>query len=182
MGVKNFKSHWNFIIWNPRSLGMPDYYYYLPQDREVCFPDLFEGIETYEVSRGRFSKNDQLSRIKEYAESKGGQCLSTEYIQAHDKLKWKCSNPNHEPWFASYHKVVNHNSWCSYCSNRKLTKKEALEKAKNHAELKGGKCLSTEYVNAHSRMKWECKNGHQWETRFSRVISENTWCPKCKRN
>lgn len=39
------------LFGTPRSLGMPDYYYYLPYDREVCFPDLFENIETYEVSR-----------------------------------------------------------------------------------------------------------------------------------
>lgn len=39
------------LIGSPNSLGLPDYIYYLPQDREVCFPDLFENIDSYEVSR-----------------------------------------------------------------------------------------------------------------------------------
>lgn len=122
-----------------------------------------------------------LQVCKEHAISKGGLFLSTEYKNNHTKMLWKCANPNHIPWESSYSNVIGRNNWCPRCAGR-FTKEEKLEMAKKHAESRDGKCLSTEYVNSHSRMKWECKNGHQWETRFSKVIFENTWCPKCKKN
>jgi hypothetical protein len=32
------------------------------------------------------------------------------------------------------------------------------------AEARGGKCLSTEYVNSNTHLEWECSEGHHWET------------------
>jgi len=48
-----------------------------------------------------------------------------------------------------------------------------------YAEKRGGKCLSEKYVNIKTKLKWECKYGHQWEARAS-IINQNNWCPKCK--
>ena len=31
------------------------------------------------------------------------------------------------------------------------------------AESRGGKCLSSNYLNAHAKLLWECSEGHQWE-------------------
>jgi len=39
----------------------------------------------------------------------------------------------------------------------------------NLAKSKGGECLSTEYINAHRKLLWKCKN-------------KNGWCPQCKKN
>lgn len=121
-----------------------------------------------------------LKNAKEHAQSKGGECLSNEYKQAHEKLEWKCSNKNHPSWHASYHHVVNGGHWCSYCSMGKLTEKEGLEKAKNHAESRNGKLISDSYKNTHTYMKWECKKGHQWEAKFTKVVNEGSWCPHCR--
>lgn len=132
-----------------------------------------------QIGTTKVNKNG-LEIAKKHAESKGGQCLSTEYIQAHEKLNWKCSNKNHSEWSASFHHVINGKRWCLYCSTGRLTEKEGLEKAKNHAISKGGKLISNEFKNTHTRMMWECKNGHQWETKFVKVISEGSWCPYCR--
>ena len=37
------------------------------------------------------------------------------------------------------------------------------------AYLKEGKCLSNEYVNNKTQLLWECKEGHQWQSRPNNV-------------
>ena len=48
------------------------------------------------------------------------------------------------------------------------------------ANSKDGKCLSLQYKSTTTKMKWECKEGHQWETTF-KIIKKNTWCPDCSK-
>lgn len=57
---------------------------------------------------------------------------------------------------------------------KKLTLKYAQQLAKKHK----GKCLSTEYVNARTPMKWQCDKKHIWPAPLGR-ISNNHWCPIC---
>ncbi|MCP4898302.1 MAG: hypothetical protein GY906_15115, partial [bacterium] len=40
----------------------------------------------------------------------------------------------------------------------------------------GGKCLSDTYINTHTKLLWECKQGHQWEAKPSNIKS-GRWCP-----
>lgn len=67
-------------------------------------------------------------------------------------------------------------------AGNKLTdqdKSERLEKAILHAEAKGGKCLSTTYVNADQTIDWCCKNGHPFKSRYRAVMAMGRWCPYC---
>ena len=56
----------------------------------------------------------------------------------------------------------------------KLTNEEMQEIAKK----KGGKCLSTVYVNDRTKLKWQCEKGHKWEA-TPHGIKRGTWCPYC---
>ena len=47
--------------------------------------------------------------------------------------------------------------------------------AKSH----GGKCLSNVYVGAHSKMEWECSNGHRWHAIPANIKNNNAWCKEC---
>ncbi|MBI5061400.1 MAG: hypothetical protein HZB67_03725, partial [Candidatus Aenigmarchaeota archaeon] len=74
-----------------------------------------------------------------------------------------------------YH--VKSGSWCSVCAgNLKLS----IEEMRQLAELKGGNCLSKGYVNARSKLRWQCDKGHVWEARPD-DITHGKWCPKCGR-
>ena len=44
---------------------------------------------------------------------------------------------------------------------------------------KRGKCLSTEYVNAKSKVLIECKHGHKWEPIAWNILNDKSWCPEC---
>lgn len=62
----------------------------------------------------KINKEEFLQRAKEYAISKGGNCLSNEYINSKAKLEWKCNNGNHPAWYATT-KIIHNNSWCKLC-------------------------------------------------------------------
>jgi len=49
------------------------------------------------------------------------------------------------------------------------------------ARERGGRCLSTRYANMSAKLRWQCKEGHEWETTPFSVIINKTWCPSCAR-
>jgi len=44
--------------------------------------------------------------------------------------------------------------------------------------MRGGKCLSKEYINSQSRLKIQCKEGHTWIA-IAYHIKTGSWCPTC---
>ncbi len=119
-------------------------------------------------------KEARLKKAQEHAQSKGGECLSEEYINAQSHLTWKCSEGH--VWNAAA-KHVMFGSWCPKC-NGKFSKEDGLEQAKQYAKSKGGECLSTEYVNSYSKLKWKCSEGHTWNSSYN-ILFKNYWCKKC---
>jgi hypothetical protein len=49
------------------------------------------------------------------------------------------------------------------------------------AAAKGGKCLSSEYLGQHVKLRWECEKGHQWESIPGNVRRLGSWCDTCAR-
>ncbi|PKP58872.1 MAG: hypothetical protein CVT88_06565 [Candidatus Altiarchaeales archaeon HGW-Altiarchaeales-1] len=118
---------------------------------------------------------EMLKEMQELAKNNGGKCLSTEYINTRTKLKWQCKEGH--TWKATPDNIKR-SRWCPYCAGKaELTIGEMQELAKN----KGGKCLSTEYVNALTKLKWMCKEGHTWEA-IPNCIKSGHWCPYCAGN
>jgi len=114
-------------------------------------------------------KEQKLKEAQEFAKSKEGECLSTEYINNQTKLKFRCKK-KHE-WEA----VFKTRTWCQRCSNTAFS----IELAQELATNKMGKCLSTEYNDYNEKLIWECYNKHTWNAQL-RCIVDGTWCPKCK--
>lgn len=57
-------------------------------------------------------------------------------------------------------------------------KENMLERVKQVAAEKKGKCLSVKYVKQTQKLIFECKNGHVWEA-IAKSILSGTWCRKC---
>lgn len=125
---------------------------------------------------------EYLQRAKDYAISRGGECLATEYVTAKTKTEWKCSNPAH-PVFSADFQIVSRGSWCTLCGNEATAKKysrhNGLELAKDYAISRGGECKSTEYVNARTNMVWECRTHGMWESCFYHMVNTKQWCKQC---
>jgi len=122
------------------------------------------------------TKDDFLSVCQKYAESKGGKCLSSEYILSHNKLLWGCEF-GHQ-WEAIPSNVMR-GKWCSVCSkNKKLSIDDCIILASS----RGGKCLSTEYVKSNGLITWQCKYGHIWLASHNNIKTKGCWCPDCASN
>lgn len=49
----------------------------------------------------------------------------------------------------------------------------------NKAKTFGGKCLSKKYKNTDEKLKWQCKEGHIFQSMVGNVVYRNRWCPIC---
>ncbi len=102
-----------------------------------------------------------------------GKCLSEKYFGAFRKLWWQC---NEEHQWEAIPSNIKRGWWCPYCAKRvKLT----LEEMRKVAKQRGGDCISNEYTNARSKIKWSCKEGHTWGATPTSIRSKGTWCPVC---
>ena len=55
-----------------------------------------------------------------------------------------------------------------------------LKQMQAFAKERGGKCLSTAYGDAHTKLQWQCQEGHEWEATPGSIKS-GRWCPECAR-
>lgn len=125
---------------------------------------------------------NNLKKAQDYAKSRGGECLSEEYSNNKQKMLWKCSNPEHPQWYATYDNCLNKNTWCIHCSG-KLPKEasQGLKEAQTYAKNKGGECLSTIYESRQKNLQWKCSHPDHpsWFAPTDTVIHKNTWCKLC---
>ena len=113
------------------------------------------------------------------AASRGGRVLSDYYINGTMKLRWRCAE-GHE-WEA-IPGSIKRGTWCPICGDKRAAIKRAhtIEHMRALADAKGGVCLSENYANVKSRLRWRCTEGHEWETQASVIIGGH-WCPKCEK-
>ncbi len=142
---------------------------------EAAAKKIMEGTWCPYCSKNRIY-GDALKALQEIAESRGGKCLSIEYVNCKTKMLWECKEGH--IWQATANKIKS-GSWCKKCVNI-LRRGDALKVLQEIAESKGGKCLSIEYVNCKTKMLWECEEGHQWEATADYIKSEK-WCEQCSR-
>ena len=127
--------------------------------------------KAYNTSNHQLSFNLMLSIVKQH----GGNCLSSIYMGEKTHLLWECSD-GHQ-WKATPDKIKQ-GKWCPHCAGSfRLDTKEMIR----IAQERGGKCLSKEYINSKTKLKWECSEGHQWKA-LPTYIKSGSWCPECSTN
>lgn len=117
-----------------------------------------------------------LADMRKLARERGGDCLSAEYVNSTQKLRWRCAQGH--IWLAAGNDVRNSGSWCPRCAG---VARRSLDDAKKAAADRGGVCLSESYTNKRSRLRWRCANGHEWEASAGNVIGSGNWCAVCSR-
>jgi hypothetical protein len=119
------------------------------------------------------NKKYSIDFCKTIAIKREGLCLSDIYINPRKNLLWECKNGH--KWYACLDSIKR-GSWCRECAG---LKKLTIEQAKVEAIKRNGKCLSTQLVNSHSKLLWECNKGHKWEASLANVRNKNSWCMEC---
>jgi len=117
---------------------------------------------------------EALRELKAIAKGRGGECLSKVYVNNQTKLSWKCAK-GHQ-WEAKPSNVKT-GTWCPYCGG---SLQRTIEEMQQIAEGRGGRCLAGTYVNARTKLNWECAKGHQWKA-VPNSIKSGSWCPYCAR-
>lgn len=55
---------------------------------------------------------------------------------------------------------------------------KTLEDCQRVAKEKNGECLSKTYKNQHTKIEWQCSEGHVWSA-VPMAIRTGSWCPYC---
>jgi hypothetical protein len=102
----------------------------------------------------------------------------TVYTCIKDKVAIYCKRCEKEFWqSASTH--LHRGTQCPCYSGQDKVPEYYLEKARTLAVARGGKLISTSYVNSKTGLEWQCKLGHVWTNTLSNVDRLNQWCPNC---
>ena len=122
-----------------------------------------------------YKNNGKYALLKKMVEDKKGILFTDVYINKTSKFQVECEFGH--IWDATYGAIKN-GTWCSTCSgNKKMT----IDEMRAIAIEKNGKCLSEEYINNATKLKWQCEAGHVWESAYCN-ISGGHWCPSCSNN
>jgi hypothetical protein len=113
--------------------------------------------------------------MRALAERRGGECLSHKYVNSETKLHWRCA-AGHE-WEGAPG-LVKGGTWCPHCAH---VARLSLNAMASIAASRGGRRLSTDYINVATHLSWRCEAGHQW-TATPASIRSGKWCPRCVRN
>lgn len=76
-------------------------------------------------------------------------------------------------------------SSCKTCNKRQTAinnnnkKKHSIEDCHRLAKERDGECLSTQYINNKSKLRWRCKDGHEFDSSLFNVNTMRTWCIVC---
>jgi hypothetical protein len=117
---------------------------------------------------------ERLKELQVYAKKKGGKCLSLHYINSQTRMKWQCKY-GHE-WFAKSYHIKGGHSWCPYCSGKAM---HTINDMHELSRKNDGRCLSLKYINSMTKLKWECKEGHRWMAKPTKILI-GQWCPECR--
>ena len=115
-----------------------------------------------------------MNVIKEYVEKRGGVFNTDDNVYKNRNSILKISCAFGHSWNPTWSSLNGH--WCSECSGNK---KGTIEEFKRIAKERGGECLSNEYINSSTHLRFKCKEGHIWNASPSNVKNKCSWCQKC---
>ena len=140
-------------------------------------------FETDALYRAKFDlkiREDFFEEYKLLAEERGWVLLSEEYINNKIGLDFKCLKCNHE-WHVTPNSLKDTPSQkgrgCPQCSQRL---DYIIADMQRIASERGGWCLSEDYINNHTRLKWKCGScDHEWRATPKSIMISDSWCPQC---
>jgi len=111
---------------------------------------------------------------------KSGTCLEGDYLGRMVRHRLRCRK-GHE-WQPEGRKILE-GSWCPDCGRAAMVEKlraraGSLEALQAKAAERGGRCLSTTYVDLSHRYAFECAEGHRWTSTGVNVMGGH-WCRRC---
>ena len=119
-----------------------------------------------------------VAKAHRYAASKNGKILTDEFTSK-DPVEFQCAKGHR--WKAKPTMVMTRMTWCKKC-NQSVGTPHTIEDMQHIAQNRGGHCLSKTYVNAKTKLTWQCAEGHVFESTPDLIKNRNLWCKICKKN
>ncbi|PKC62909.1 hypothetical protein RhiirA1_443673 [Rhizophagus irregularis] len=120
-------------------------------------------------------KNENTWRprsMKKFAEKKGGFCLTAEYVNRRDPLKWQCKEGH--KWKASAKDILK-GTWCRRCSI--LGRKHVIPD-KKPIPVQRHDHVTHQSIDIANSIAQE-RGGHKWFASFNSIKHVKSWCPYC---
>lgn len=118
--------------------------------------------------------DERANRFAQIVSEKQGKIIVGSYAGEKAKIKLMCKTGH--TWDA-VPQHINKGVWCPICAG---TTKLGIDAMMKLAIAKNGKCLSLNYINAHTKLQWQCQFGHEWMA-APMHIKRGRWCPFCKK-
>lgn len=125
--------------------------------------------QTAQARKAKSLTKYKISDLQKFAETKGGSCLSTEYINDKSPYLWEDSQKRQ--FTMEWYRVIA-GQWSPYEKSETLSKlrtKYTIEDLKNFAISKGGECLSTVYTRLDDEYEWKDRNGNVFCRTWSQI-------------
>ena len=132
------------------------------------------------VNRGQWcpycvGKRHTRHELQEYIDEHhpGGEVIG-EYVNHSTPVKIRCVCGNE--WMVPPTNIMTRGSWCMKCSGKAKSDTKKLQQYidENHP---GGKVLD-EYINALTKIRFQCAEGHIWRVKPG-YVRHGQWCPVC---
>jgi len=127
-------------------------------------------LECAELER----REEWLKKAHEVAKENGGRCLSTEWLSAQGKLRWRCAN-GHE--FERCWNQIIIPPFCSQCDSEARYQRQGEELLNGIAATHKGLWLKEQYKGVRARYRWICSEGVEFEA--TPTVARNTWHKNC---
>lgn len=121
------------------------------------------------------SKDNARDKLIHLVTIRGGQLLD-EYESTEKHVRIICQEGH---IFSIRPHKLNAGQWCSQCMLN--TKENGYNNLMKVINEKQGRLLS-EYVNNHTKLQIQCKEGHVWSVTSKDVVGGDSWCPHCSRS
>jgi hypothetical protein len=105
------------------------------------------------------------------AKEKGGRLISGNVQNKSSGIRLECKEGHTWETTAAQ---LERGRWCPYCAG----KRKDISLFQKIAKDRGGKCLSRRYKSYNSKLKFECGNGHKFES-APVSIEMGSWCSTC---
>lgn len=114
-----------------------------------------------------------LEYCREIAKKRGGDCISKEYINSQNLMKWICAKGH--TWENTFSGILNSRQWCPHCYGNV---RHTIEEMRELAARFEGECLSMEYKGNKTKLQWKCQQGHVFEAVPNSIVTGH-WCKVC---
>jgi hypothetical protein len=150
-------------------------------------PDIKLSETKYNYLRTKTGRILELEELKRIAESRGGKCLSDQYINQRTKLNFMCDKGHR--WSAVPSSIKHNGTWCSdsECKGDRIAQARAPDHSialglikKNHGELLAIRRGTPIESRLRGQFKYlvRCRQRHEFLTTAPR-LREGHWCRKC---